>query len=90
MQTQASGATLWDNSTHSNVPCPVPVIHNISDLQRPYPDRFNGIGKFEAEYHIFIDPAVLTVVHAPPKCPIHIKDNIKRNLMKWLILVWLN
>ena len=60
------------NSTHSNVPCPVPAIHNISDLQRLYPDRFNSIGKFEGEYHFVIDPAVSPVVHAPRKCPIHI------------------
>ena len=45
-----------------------------------YPDRFDGIDKFEGENHIVIDPDVLPVVHAPRKCPIHIKDDVKKDL----------
>ena len=45
-----------------------------------YPDRFDGIGKFEGEYQIVTDPDVPPVVHAPRKCPIHIKDDIKEEL----------
>ncbi|XP_029212518.2 uncharacterized protein LOC114976273 [Acropora millepora] len=57
-----------------------PVIKDKGDLQILYPDRFDGIGKFEGEYHIVTDPDVPPVVHAPPKCPIHIKDDIKKEL----------
>ena len=45
-----------------------------------HPDRFDRIGKFEGEYHIVTDSDVLSVVHAPQKCPIHIKDDIKKEL----------
>ena len=51
-----------------------PVIKDKGDLQILYPDRFDGIGKFEGEYHIVTDP------DAPRKCPIHIKDDIKKEL----------
>ena len=64
----------------SKVPSPVPAINGISDLQMLYPDRFDGIGKFEGEYHIVTDPNVPPVIHAPRKCPIHIKDDIKKEL----------
>ena len=49
---------------------PYPTIKDNSDLQLLFPDRFNGIGKFEGEYHIVTDPDVPPVVHTPQKCPI--------------------
>ena len=45
-----------------------------------YPDRFDGIDRFEGQNHIVIDPDVLPVVHTPRKCPIHIKDDVKKDL----------
>ena len=57
-----------------------PTIRDKSDLQLLYPDRFNGIGKFEGEYYIVTDPDVPPVVHAPRKCPIHKADDIKKEL----------
>ena len=42
-----------------------PAIKDNGDLQLLYPDRFDGIGKFEGEYHIVTDPDVPPVVHAP-------------------------
>ena len=57
-----------------------PAIKDKGDLQLLYPDRFDGIGRFEGEYHIVTDPDVLPVVHAPRKCPIHIKDDIMKEL----------
>ena len=51
---------------------PNSTVRDKSDLQLLHPDRFNGIGKFEGEYHIATDPDVPPVVHAPRKCPIHI------------------
>ena len=49
----------------STTQIPNPTIRDKSDLQLLYPDRFNGIGKFEGEYHIVTDPDEAPVVHAP-------------------------
>lgn len=57
-----------------------PVIKEKDDLQLFYPDCLSGIGKFEGEYHIVTDPDVPPVIHAPRKCPIHIKDDITKEL----------
>ena len=51
----------------SKVPCPVPAINGISDLQMLYADGFDGVGTFEGEYHIVTDPNVPPVIHAPRK-----------------------
>ena len=59
---------------------PLPAVKDKGDLKALYPDRFDGIGKFEGEYHIVTDPDVPSVVHAPRKCPMHIKDDIKKEL----------
>ena len=42
---------------------PLPAVKDRGDLQALYPDRFDGIGKFEGEYHIVTDPCVPPVVH---------------------------
>lgn len=57
-----------------------PVIKEKDDLQLFYPDCLSGIGKFEGEYHIVTDPDVPPVIHAPRKCPIHIKDDTTKEL----------
>ena len=67
-------------TTNTKASCTAPQVNNKGDLQMLYPDRFNGIGKFEGEYHIVTDPNVLPVIHAPRECPIHIKDDIKKEL----------
>jgi hypothetical protein len=45
-----------------------------------YPDRFDGIGKFKGKYHIVVDPNVPPVIHAARRCPLPIKDDIKKEL----------
>ena len=65
---------------------PLPAVKGKGDLQALYPDRFDGSGKFEGEYHIITDPDVLPVVHASWKYPIHIKDDIKKELDKMVDL----
>jgi transposase InsO family protein len=55
-------------------------INSKEDLLRLYPDRFEGIGNFKGTAHITIDKSVPPVIHAPRKCPIHLKDDIKREL----------
>ena len=56
------------------------TINSTDDLKRAYPDRFQGIGNFEGHFHITTDPDVTPVVHAPRRCPIALKDEIKREL----------
>ena len=67
-------------TSSDKVPHLLPTINNKDELQMLYPDRFNGIGKFQGECHIVTDPDVPPVIHAPRRCPIHIKDDIKREL----------
>ena len=50
------------------------------DLRKCYPDRFEGIGNFDGEFHITTDRNVTPVVHAPQKCSIHMYDKIKSEL----------
>ena len=52
------------------------------DLQRQYPECFEGIGKFRETFRITLDPTVTPVVHAPRRCPIHIKDDVQNELQK--------
>ncbi|KAL9956099.1 hypothetical protein ACROYT_G037526 [Oculina patagonica] len=57
-----------------------PPIRNKQDLIAQYPDCFNGIGKFQGEYHITLDPSVPPVVHPPRRVPISLRDDIKSEL----------
>ena len=50
------------------------------DLISQYPKCFNGVGKFQGEYHIVPDPNVPPVVHPPRRVPISLKDDIKKEL----------
>ena len=53
---------------------------HIDDLLKQYPNQFDCIGNFHGEYHIVTDPQVQPVIHAPRKCPIQLKDEIKNCL----------
>ncbi|XP_071944705.1 uncharacterized protein [Antedon mediterranea] len=55
-------------------------IKDVEDIKRLYPDRFEGIGKFEGTYKIVIDETVPPVIHAPRSCPLAIKNDIKAEL----------
>ena len=55
-------------------------INTEDDLQRQYPDRFKGIGKFRGDFHITLDPTVTPVIHAVRRCSIHLKDEVKAEL----------
>ena len=57
-----------------------PPLKSKEDLLRMYPDCFEGIGKFRETFHITLDPTVTPVVHAPRRCPIHIKDEVKNEI----------
>ena len=59
---------------------PNDVIQSKNDLLREYPDVFEGIGRFDGAFHITTDPSITPVVHAPRKCPIHLRDEIQAEL----------
>ena len=48
----------------SQRPNEVPPVKDKDDLMNRYPDCFDGIGKFQGQYHITVDPSVPPVVHA--------------------------
>ena len=56
------------------------AITTKEDLRKIYPDRFEGIGNFDGEFHITTDLNVTPVVHAPRRCSIHMRDEIKSEL----------
>ena len=53
---------------------------HIDDLLKQYPNQFDCIGNFHGEYLIVTGPQVQPVIHAPRKCPIQLKDEIKNCL----------
>ena len=53
---------------------------NTTQLGKSYPNRFEGIGNFDGQFHITTDRNVTPEVHAPRKCPIHMHDEIKSEL----------
>ena len=57
-----------------------PPLKSKEDLLRMYPDCFEGIRKFRETFHITLDPTVTPVVHAPRRCPIHIKDEANNEI----------
>ncbi len=65
--------------THAHLRASKP-IQSKDDLIEQYPNCFNGIGKFEGEYHITTDPLVPPVIHPPRRIPISLKDDTKKEL----------
>jgi hypothetical protein len=61
---------------------PSQMINNKQDLQKLYPDRFEGIGKFPNKYSITLKEDAKPVVHPPRKYPIQLKDELKKELDK--------
>ena len=55
-------------------------INSKEDLLKVYSDRFTGIDNFEGEFHVTTAQNVTPVVHAPRKCQIHRRDEIKSEL----------
>ena len=52
----------------------------MKDLIEAYLDQFDQIGNFAGEYHIVLRPNNHPIVHAPKKCPIHMRDQVKAEL----------
>ena len=57
-------------------------IQSINDLLKDYSKQFDHIGHFPCKCHIVLNPTITTVMHAPRKCPIYLKDEIKKELVK--------
>jgi len=51
-----------------------------SELLCQYQDCFQGIGCFQGEFHITLDPTVPTVIHPPRRVPEAVLEPLKREL----------
>ena len=66
------------NANHTSVQ--VTPIKDKDDLVKRYPDCFDGIGRFQGQYHITVDISVPPVVHAQRRVPLSLRDDIKDEL----------
>lgn len=57
-----------------------PLIRDKQHLIKQYPECFNGIRKFQGDYHITLDPTVPPVIHPPAQTPISLREDIKNEL----------
>ena len=57
-------------------------IKNIEDLANEYPDRFQSIGSFPGKQKIHIIDNATPVIQPPRKYPVHIREDLKRELEK--------
>ena len=55
-------------------------ITDKQDIITQYHECFSGIGMFQREYHITLDPNIPPVIHPPRRMPISLKDDIKNEL----------
>ena len=62
--------------THEkNVP-----IKDKDDLVKQYPGCFDGIGKFQGQYHITGDPSMPPVARAQQRVPLNLREDIKHEV----------
>ena len=59
-----------------------PTVQSTKNLLDTYPEQFDRIGHFPGKYHIVLDPYAEPVIHAPRKCPIHLREELKAELQK--------
>ena len=57
-------------------------INSVDDLRKYYPDQFDRIGEFPDTYHIVFNEVAQSVIHAPRKCSIHLRDKLEKELTK--------
>ena len=50
------------------------------DILYEYGDVLNGIGCFNGEFHITLDPSVPPVIHPPRRVPEALREPLKREL----------
>ena len=73
-------ATVNHETNNSITPSDNTPINSTKDLIESYPDQFDQIGNFAGECHIVLRPSNHPIVHAPRKCPIHMRDEVKAEL----------
>lgn len=73
-----AGAQTISNSPDQ--PKELSPFKDKQDLIAQYPECFHGIGNFQGECHITLDPSVPPVVHQPRRAPISLRDDIKNEL----------
>lgn len=72
---------------NENVPhVDLPKIANVDELKKMYPDRFQGLGKFEGTCKLTLKDNVTPVRHPPRRAPIQLHDKIKNELQRMLDL----
>ena len=65
-----------------NVNMAVKTVKATEDRIRAYPEQFDQVGHFDGKYRIVVRPEAQPVIHAPLKCPIHLKDELKAEMDK--------
>ncbi|XP_020604912.1 uncharacterized protein LOC110043752 [Orbicella faveolata] len=58
----------------------VTPIKDKDELVKRYPDCFDGVGRFQGQYHITVVPSVPPVVHTQRRMPLSLRDYIKEEL----------
>ena len=86
---RAKCAPLNDATGAPATPPDYTPINSTRDLMEAYPEQFDQTGNFAGEYHIVLRPNNHPIIHAPRKCPIHMRDEIKTELdemvSQWII-----
>ena len=55
-------------------------INSATYLIEGYPEQVDRIDHFVGEHYIVLQPYIHLIIHAPRKCPIHIREKIKVEL----------
>ena len=63
-----------------NKDTPCAGVKDTNNLITAYPDRFVGLGKFLGTAKLQLKDDYEPVVHAPRRCPIHLKKDIQTAL----------
>ena len=66
--------------THETKSTAQPVIHNINDLKRAYPQQFVTVENFAGEAKLLLKDGAEAFIDAPRKCSILIKEKLKQEL----------
>ena len=72
--------SVTDADTHETKSTAQPVIHDINDLKRAYPQQFDTVGNFAGEAKLLLKDDAEAFIDAPRKCSIHMKDKLKQEL----------
>lgn len=69
-------------SKPSTPPWPICDQDPVAEEQvlKQFKDCFQGVGCFQSEYHITVDPAVPPVVHPPQRVPEDLRELLKKEI----------